>query len=89
MEVELEAPIEPAKCKVLPPAIDTHAGARVLNVVRPCGQVDVRGSKCEITLVKVGPEFVLAKVLACSEFLSASQASGATWATLGKITEHA
>ena len=89
MEVELEAPIEPAKCKVLPPAIDTHGGVRVLIVVRLCGQVDVRGSKCEITLIKVGPEILLTKMLACLEFLSASQASGATWATLGKITEHA
>ena len=89
MDVELEAPIEPAKCKVRPATIDTPTGACVLIIVRLCGQVDVRGPKCEITLVKVGAEFLLTKLLACLEFLSTSQASGTTWATLGKITEHA
>ena len=64
-------------------------GARVLTIVRPCGQVDVRGPKCEITLVKVGPEPLLTKLLASLESPSTSQASGTTWATLGKITEHA
>ena len=49
----------------------------------------MRGPKCEITLVKVGSEFLLTKLLAVLEFLSTSQASGTTWATLGKITEHA